>query len=73
MKTKPAEPAAQPTQPAAPTLAETKPLSPIMHPDSLARIQANYQAWLRRWKEREAAEAGEILYWVEYPGEQETI
>lgn len=27
-----------------------KPLSPIMEPESLARIEANYQAWLATWK-----------------------
>lgn len=34
---------------------ETKPLSPIMHPDSLARIEAEYQEWLKARKEREDA------------------
>lgn len=31
-------------------------LAPIMHPDSLARIEANYQAWLKERKEKEESQ-----------------
>lgn len=30
-------------------------LAPIMHPESLARIEANYQLWLAERRAREAA------------------
>lgn len=32
-------------------------LAPIMHPESLRRIEANYQAWLAERRAREASAA----------------